>query len=58
MHTHFVQEAEQDKIAFIFNNLSMVNLKEKMENLKEILELENNMNHIKWLAQVSILEYC
>jgi len=49
------KEAEQDKIAFIFNNLSMVNLKEKTDNLKDILDLMNNMNHIKWLSQYLVV---
>jgi CCR4-NOT transcription complex subunit 1 len=49
------KEAEQDKIAFIFNNLSIMNLKEKMANLSDILDLQNNDNHIKWLAQYLVV---
>ena len=53
---YFVQEQEQDKIAFIFNNLSMMNMAQKTEDLREVLMLEDNVHHSKWLAQVTTQE--
>ena len=43
-------EAEQDKISFIFNNLSVQNLGVKGDDLKDVLNIEENDVHTKWLA--------
>jgi len=29
-----------------------MNMKQKMDDLKEVLRIEENMHHSKWLAQV------
>ncbi|XP_052864292.1 CCR4-NOT transcription complex subunit 1 [Anopheles cruzii] len=45
-------DAIQDKTAFIFNNLSMVNLMQKCEEIKEILQKD----YYAWLAQYLVLK--
>ena len=49
-------ESEQDKIAFIFNNLSVQNLSVKSEDLKEVLNVEDNEGHTKWLATYLVMK--
>merc|ERR1719282_2020612 len=49
-------ESEQDKIAFIFNNLSVQNLSIKGDDLKEVLQLEDNEAHCKWLATYLVMK--
>ena len=49
-------EPEQDKISFIFNNLSVLNLGVKGEDLKEILNVEENEGHTKWLAYYFVIK--
>merc|ERR1719186_2378621 len=48
--------AEQDKISFIFNNLSLINLTAKTSDLKEVLKIEENLTHAKWLAQYLVMK--
>lgn len=43
-------EALQDKVGFIFNNLSQLNLQTKCDELKELISKEN----WPWMAQVLI----
>jgi len=50
------KEGEQDKIAFIFNNLSMMNMSQKAEDLHEVLTLEDNIHHRRWLAQYLVMK--
>lgn len=45
-------EALQDKIAFIFNNLSQLNLKQKCDELKELVSEE----YYPWLAQYLVMK--
>ena len=49
-------EAEQDKIAFIFNNLSVQNLSVKGEDLKEVLKFDEIDGHAKWLATYLVMK--
>ena len=42
----------QDKVAFIFNNLSLMNMSQKAEDLKEVLGEE----YTKWLAQYLVMK--
>merc|ERR1719309_1905433 len=49
-------ETEQDKISFIFNNLSLMNLTAKTEDLKEVLKIDENTMHAKWLAQYLVMK--
>ena len=49
-------ESEQDKIAFIFNNLSVQNLSVKSDDLKEVLNVEENEGHSKWLATYLVMK--
>ena len=49
-------EAEQDKIAFIFNNLSVQNLTNKCDDLKEVLKIEESEGHTKWLATYLVMK--
>ena len=49
-------EAEQDKISFIFNNLSLMNLPNKTDDLKEVLKIDENPAHAKWLAQYLVMK--
>ena len=51
-----LKEHEQDKIAFIFNNLSMMNMKQKADDLMDVLVLEENIHHRKWLAQYMVMK--
>ena len=32
----------------------MMNMKQKMDDLKEVLRIEENTHHSKWLAQVTV----
>ena len=43
-------EAEQDKVSFIFNNLSLMNLTAKMHNIREVLQIDSNEQHSSWLG--------
>uniref|UniRef100_A0A182JXB0 CHK kinase-like domain-containing protein n=1 Tax=Anopheles christyi TaxID=43041 RepID=A0A182JXB0_9DIPT len=45
-------DAIQDKTAFIFNNLSQINLQQKCEEIKEILQKD----YYTWLAQYLVLK--
>uniref|UniRef100_T1ISW7 CCR4-NOT transcription complex subunit 1 n=1 Tax=Strigamia maritima TaxID=126957 RepID=T1ISW7_STRMM len=45
-------ESTQDKIAFIFNNLSQVNLVQKTEELKEVVTEE----HWSWISQYLVMK--
>ncbi|XP_072169675.1 CCR4-NOT transcription complex subunit 1-like [Diadema setosum] len=45
-------EQVQDKIAFIFNNLSQVNLIQKCEEMKELMTDE----HVEWIAQYLVMK--
>ncbi|XP_053697550.1 CCR4-NOT transcription complex subunit 1 [Sabethes cyaneus] len=45
-------DAMQDKTAFIFNNLSQINLQQKCEEIKDILQKD----YYAWLAQYLVLK--
>merc|ERR1719309_1642421 len=49
-------ETEQDKISFIFNNLSLMNLNQKCDDMKEVLKIDENPAHAKWLAQYLVMK--
>lgn len=49
-------EAEMDKISFIFNNLSLMNLTAKTDDIKEVLKIDENLMHAKWLAQYLVMK--
>merc|ERR1719309_918919 len=49
-------ETEQDKISFIFNNLSLMNLNQKCDDMKEVLKIDENTAHSKWLAQYLVMK--
>merc|ERR1719309_1180559 len=49
-------ETEQDKISFIFNNLSLMNLNQKCDDMKEVLKIDENTMHAKWLAQYLVMK--
>jgi len=49
-------EAEQDKIAFIFNNLSLMNMVQKAEELKDVMKLEEKPQHVSWLAEYLVMK--
>jgi len=49
-------EAEADKIAFIFNNLSLMNLTQKSEELKDVIKLDEKPQHHSWLAEYLVMK--
>ena len=49
-------EQEQDKISFIFNNLSLMNLNAKTTDMREVLKIDENEMHSKWLSQYLVMK--
>ena len=49
-------EAEQDKVSFIFNNLSLMNLTAKCQDMREVLKIGENEQHAKWLSQYLVMK--
>ena len=49
-------EAEQDKVSFIFNNLSLMNLTPKTADMKEVLKIDENEQHARWLSQYLVMK--
>ena len=49
-------EAEQDKVSFIFNNLSLMNLTPKTHDMREVLKIDSNEQHSRWLSQYLVMK--
>ena len=49
-------EAEQDKVSFIFNNLSLMNLTPKTNDMREVLKIDSNEQHSRWLSQYLVMK--
>merc|ERR1719186_1703977 len=49
-------ETEMDKVAFIFNNLSLMNLSQKSDELKDVIKLDEKPQHHSWLAEYLVMK--
>ena len=49
-------EAEQDKVSFIFKNFSLMNLTPKTHDMCEVLKIDSNEQHSRWLSQYLVMK--
>ena len=46
----------RDKLSFLFNNISMANVKDKVTEFKDLLKGEESEQYMRWISEYIVLK--